>query len=382
MKFIHLSDLHIGKVVNGFSMLDEQRNVFNQVLKYIKKEKPTAVLIAGDIYDRVIPGVEAIRLFDDFLTELSCENVTVMIIAGNHDSPDRINYASRLLSEKNIILYGAFNGDMQKCVLKDEYGKVNFWLLPFIKPFSVREYFKNNEIESYDDALNIILKNSDIDYSSRNVLVSHQFFTKDGVTLFRSESELNSVGGLDAINAELIEKFDYAALGHLHGEQSVGSEHIRYAGSPIKYSFSEWQQKKSITLIELNKKNDLKITSLPLKPIHDMREIKGKIDNLMSDEVSSLGNKKDYLRVILTDELEIIDPIGKLRSVYPNVMCIDFDNSRKNIDAGTIYADSEDIKKLSPYDLFCEFFLKSQGSVMTEEQIKITRELLEQEEAV
>jgi len=350
------------------------------VIKYIKNEKPEAVIIAGDVYDRVIPGVEAIRLFDDFLTELSLKNVIVMIIAGNHDSPDRINYASRLLSEKKLFLYGAFNGVLQKQVFKDKYGDVNFWILPFIKPLTVREYFSKKEIESYDDAFKTILDDTDIDFSSRNVLVSHQFFTKDGVTLFRSESELNPVGGLDAIDVRQIEKFDYAALGHLHREQSAGSEHIRYAGSPVKYSFSEWQHKKSVTLVELNKKGDIKITSLPLKPLHDMREIKGKIDDLMSDEVSSLANKKDYLRVILTDELEIIDPIGKLRSVYPNVMCIDFDNSRKNIDKDTIYGAGEDIKKLSTYDLFCEFFLKSQGSVMTDNQAAIVKELLDTEE--
>jgi len=382
MKFIHISDLHIGKVVNGFNMLDEQRNVFNQVIIYIKKEKPDAVIIAGDIYDRVIPGVEAIRLFDDFLTELSHENVTVLIIAGNHDSPDRINYASRLLSDKNINLYGAFNGVLQNKILKDEYGEVIFWVLPFIKPLTVRDYFPENEIEDYDKALKIIIKNTNIDYSCRNVFVAHQYFTKEGITLIRSESELNPVGGLDAIDVKRIKKFDYVALGHLHREQSVGSDYIRYAGSPLKYSFSEWQHKKSITLVELHKKGDIKITTLPLKPIHEMREIKGKIDKLMSDNISSLEDKNDYLRVILTDDLEIIDPIGKLRSVYPNVMCIDFDNSRKKIDTGTIYANEEDIKKLSPYDLFREFFLNSQGSPMTDEQDKIAKELLETEDVI
>ena len=377
MKFFHLSDLHIGKTVNRYSMLAEQRNVFDQVIGYIKTEKPDAVIIAGDIYDRAIPGVEAVSLFDDFLTALAGEDVTVMIVSGNHDSPERMNYASRLLSEKKLFLCGSFDGVLHKLVLTDEYGDVNFWLLPFIKPMSMRGFFAGREIESYDDAFEAALETADIDYSSRNVLVSHQYYTKAGITPVRSESELNPVGGLDAIDSGLIEKFDYAALGHLHGAQSAGAAHIRYAGSPVKYSFSEWRQQKSLSLVALNEKGHLEHNALPLTPIRDMREIKGEIDKLMSDEVSSLTNKEDYLRVILTDEEEIIDPIGKLRSVYPNVMSVDFENSRKNIDADTIVSGAEKLEKLSPYDLFIEFFLDIQGSTMTDEQAKIARELLE-----
>jgi len=380
MKFLHLSDLHIGKVVNRYPMLAEQRHVFEQVIGYIKTEKPTAVIIAGDVYDRAIPSVEAVRLFDDFLTELAGEDVAVMIVSGNHDSPERMNYASRLLSDKKLFLCGSFDGKLNKLVLTDKYGEVNFWLLPFVKPLSVRGFFGDSDIETYDVALAAILETADIDYASRNVLVSHQYYTKAGVTSVRSESELNPVGGLDAIDSRLIEQFDYVALGHLHGAQSVGATHIRYAGSPIKYSFSEWRQEKSLSLVTLNEKGNLDIATLPLTPIHDMREIKGEIDKLMSDEVSSLADKEDYLRVILTDEEEIIDPMGKLRSVYPNVMSLDFDNSRKSIDLGMVVTSAEKIEKLSPYDLFADFFLEAQGSTMSTEQTEIVRELLETEE--
>jgi len=384
MTFIHLSDLHIGKSVNGFSMITEQKHAFEQLIGYIKTESPSAVVIAGDVYDRAIPGAEAVQVFDDFLTELAGEGLAVLLISGNHDSPERINFASRLLSDKRIYFYGGFDGSIHKVTLPDEYGEVAFWLMPFIKPAMVRGMFAEREegIESYDAAVAAALEAADIDYSTRNVLVSHQFYTKSGVTPVRSESELNPVGGLDAVNAELIEKFDYAALGHLHGRQGVGSEHIRYCGSPIKYSFSEWRQEKSVTLVELGEKGNLSVKSLPLTPLHDMREIKGEIDKLMSDEIASLADKEDYLRVVLTDEEEIIDPVGKLRSVYPNIMSLDFENTRTSIDLSVITANTEAIEKLSPYELFSEFYLEVRGSTMSDEQAVIVRDLLDSERPV
>ncbi|GHS95310.1 nuclease SbcCD subunit D [Synergistales bacterium] len=377
MKFLHLSDLHIGKTVNGFSMIEEQRHVFRQVTRYIQTEHPSAVVIAGDVYDRAAPGIEAVRVFDDFLTELSREDMAVLLVSGNHDSPDRLNYASRLLSDKRIHMRGVFDGSLRSVTLADGYGEVNFWLLPFIKPTSVHGMYARREIESYDDALAAALESASIDYTERNVLVSHQFYTKAGVTALRSESELNPVGGLDAISADLISAFDYVALGHLHGFQTVGYEHIRYAGSPIKYSLSEWRQEKSVSLVELREKGSLAVTALPLTPLHDMRTIKGKIDVLTSDSISSQGDRDDYLRVVLTDEEEIINPMAKLRSVYPNVMALDFDNSRKGVDAGALSANSDKIDSLSPFDLFSEFFLETSGAVMSEEQSEIVRELLE-----
>ena len=371
MKFLHLSDLHVGKGVNGFSMLAEQKHVFEQVIGYIRAETPAAVVIAGDVYDRAAPGVDAVRLFDDFLTGLAHEGVAVMLISGNHDSPDRINYASRLLTDKRIYFCGAFDGAMHKVTLADEYGEVHFWLLPFVKPASVRGIL-GEETASYDDAVAAAIATADIDYSGRHVLVSHQFYAKAGVMPVRSESELNPVGGLDAVDAGIIGRFDYAALGHLHGGQRVGVEHIRYCGSPLKYSFSEWRHKKSLTLVELRQKGSLSISELPLAPRHDMREIRGRLGELISG--SSRGDNEDYLRVILTDEEELIDPMGKLRSVYPNIMSLEFENSRTGVDIESIAPGEE---KLTDYELFGEFFLEMQGSAMSVEQARIVRELLE-----
>jgi exonuclease SbcD len=377
MKFLHIADLHIGKTLNGFPMLEDQAHVFRQISGYIQSEQPDAVLIAGDVYDRAVPAVEAVHLFDDFLTELAAEGVSVLLISGNHDSPERLNYASRLLAGKHIHLGCVFDGALRPLTLADEYGDVNFWLLPFIKPSTVRGIFAEREINSCDEAVAAALESADIDYAARNVLVAHQFFKKAGVEPVRCESELNPVGGLDAVNADLISRFDYAALGHLHGAQTVGADTIRYAGSPLKYSFSEWRQEKSLTFVELCGKGDFIVRQLPLAPLHDMREIKGSLEVLMSDEISSQADKTDYLHVILTDEEEIIDSMGKLRSVYPNVMAVDFENSRTRIDVAAITADAGKMESLSPYELFSEFFLEVGGAVMSGEQSAIVRDLLE-----
>ena len=380
MKFFHISDLHIGKTVNGFLMIEEQKHAFEQIIEYIKTESPDAVLIAGDVYDKAIPSTEAVRVFDDFITTLAQLDTAVILISGNHDSPERLNFASRLLSNHRLFFYGAFDGSVQRIALSDKYGAVNFYLLPFVKPASVRGMFGKREIESHENAVAAALEATDVDYTVRNVLVSHQFYTKAGVDSVRSESELDPVGGLDAVDAGLVEQFDYVALGHLHRNQSIGSEHIRYCGSPIKYSFSEWQHNKSVTVVELKEKGKRMISTLPFVPIHDMREIKGKYEELTSDEIVSAANKEDYLRVVLTDEDEIIDPMGKLRSVYPNVMNLVFENSRTSIDLSTITTDTETVKKLTPYELFDEFFRSMQGTEMSAEQAEIVRELLEMED--
>lgn len=380
MKFLHLSDLHIGKSVNGFSMLDEQQHVFRQILDLIQSHRPHAVIIAGDVYDRAVPGIEAVRVFDDFLTELAGLDVAVLVVSGNHDSPERLGYASRLLEEKRLFLSGAFDGTMQPVRLTDEYGEVFFWLLPFIKPSSVRRMFGDREIETCNDAVRAAVDTVEIDPRARNVLVSHQFFTKSGVTPVRSESELNPVGGLDAVDAEIVKMFDYVALGHLHGAQEVGGKHIHYAGSPVKYSFSECGHIKSVTLVELGEKEDLAVTRLPLTHLRDMREIRGEIATLLNDAGQSSESREDYLRVILTDEEEVVDPVGKIRSVYPNLMSIVFENSRRNVDLSAIRPEANQTERLSPYELFREFFLEVGGSTMSEYQLKIVKELMESEE--
>jgi exonuclease SbcD len=361
-------------------MLDEQRNIFRQIIEYIRERKPDAVVIAGDVYDRAVPSVEAVRIFDDFLTGLSREAVTVLLIAGNHDSPERLNYASRLLTEMNLHICGAFDGAVKVVTLADVFGEVKFFLLPFIKPLTVRGYFAGKEIESYNDALKAVLENADINPDGRNVLVSHQFYTKAGVNAERSDSEI-SIGGIDEIDADILSAFDYAALGHLHGSQRAGAEHIRYAGSPIKYSFSECKQNKCALLVELKKKGELSVKALPLTPLHDLREIRGTLDGLLKADGGTVGDRDDYLRIILTDEEEIIDPMNKLRAVYPNAMVLDFENSRTRIDLSAVNADAESAERLSEYDLFCQFFADVTGGVMTGEQADIIRDLLDGEDA-
>jgi exonuclease SbcD len=279
-----------------------------------------------------------------------------------------LRFASRLLYDRHLFLCGAFDGGMHKVVLPDDYGEVAFWLLPFIKPAL---------FESYDDALRVVLDAADIDYAARNVLLSHQFYAKPGVAALRSESELNPIGGLDAVDAGLIERFDYAALGHLHRSQHVGAAHIRYCGSPVKYSFSEWRWEKTVTVVDLNKKGSLSVTTRPLTPIHDMREIKGEIGTLTGREAAAIAGADDYLRVVLTDTEEIIDPMGKLRSVYPNIMSLDFENPRTGIHTDAVFAEAQTMESLSAYELFDEFFLETQGAAMSDEQAAIVRKLLE-----
>ena len=360
MKFLHLSDLHIGKSVNGFSMIEEQRNIFAQIVDYIELKKPQAVLIAGDIYDKSVPGVEAVRLFDDFLTKLAALDVSVMAIAGNHDSQERLSYASRLLASKNI--YFGDGADTVPIKLSDEYGDVNFWLVPFVRSASDFPEFE------------------EIDYTSRNVVVAHQFFSPIGgsdceteTAVILSDSEIN-IGGIGAFDASVLAEFDYVALGHLHRAQRAGGENIRYAGSPLKYSFSEVNHDKSVTLVELCEKGEVNIELLPLRPIHDMRELRGTLDELISEHS---GNPLDYMRVILTDESEIIDPMGKIRAVYPNVMTLEFENSRTNVDfAGVSESTMGEIEKLSPFELFAGFFLEARGFAMSDKQEQIVQEIL------
>lgn len=361
MKFLHAADLHIGKIVNSYPMLAEQRHAFAQITGYIRTHRPDAVIIAGDVYDRSVPGAEAVRVFDDFLTDLHAEGVAVLIIPGNHDSPERLGFAGRLLSDKGLYIADA----ARKVTLNDVYGPVNFYLLPFIKILD----------DSYNEAYSGLLDALNVDYTARNVFVSHQFYIKAGVTPIRSDSVVNPVGGLEYADASLIEGFDYAALGHLHCPQTVGAEHVRYSGSPVKYSFSEWRQKKSVTLVELCEKGRLRIETLPLTPIHDMREIRGTLDELLN-----LPPSDDYIRAVLTDEEEIIDPMEKLRSVYPNIMTMSFDNARTAIDIADVAA--EPAEGLSPYELFDRFFLETQGAVMSAGQERLVKELLEGGEAL
>ena len=366
MKLIHLSDLHIGKRVNEVSMLEDQMHILLEILQIIDDEKPDAVLIAGDVYDKSVPSAEAVTLFDDFLCRLAKRSVPTLIISGNHDSAERLAFGNRFLELGGIHISPVYNGTIHTVTLTDTYGEVVFWLLPFIKPIHVRSIFKDVCIESYTDALRFAIEQMNIDTSKRNVLLTHQFVT--GASL--CESEEISVGGTDNVDASVFADFDYVALGHIHGPQNIGSNRIRYCGTPLKYSFSEHNHHKSITVVNLGAKGDLELTLRPLTPRHDLREIRGTFEQIQKCPASD-----DYLHIILTDETDIPEAVGKLRPIYPNIMKLSYDNTRTR--CNQIVDSAKDVRRKSPLELFEELYETQNGQPMSQIQRDFVQELIE-----
>ena len=302
MKLLHIADLHIGKRINEFSMIEDQKYILQEILRLVDELNPLAILMAGDIYDKSVPAGEAVEVLDEFLTELVARNVQSCIVSGNHDSPERINFGSRIMQKNGVHIAGIFEGKLKQIVFQDEFGPINIYLLPFVKPALVNPYYPDQNTQSYEEAVNVVVKASQINEQERNILVAHQFITNGGKEPERSDSETIAIGGLDNIDASVFKVFDYVALGHLHGPQSIGREMIRYAGSPLKYSFSEARQHKSVTVLELGQKSTLDIQAVPLTPLHDMREIKGPLKELVRVGASLPEVSQDYIRAILTDE--------------------------------------------------------------------------------
>lgn len=371
MKLLHLSDLHIGKRVNEYSMLKDQRYILGQILDIADEEKPDAVLIAGDVYDKNMPGGDAILLFDWFLTGLSMRGISVLLISGNHDSPERLSFARKMLWESRIHISEVYQGKVEKVTKEDEYGKVCFYLIPYLKPSAVRQYFPEEEIGDYERAMELVLKSLDLDPAKRNVLLVHQFLTGAD----RSDSEEISVGGLDDISAGLFDSADYVALGHLHRPQKVLRETMRYAGSPLKYSFSEADHKKSVTLVELKEKGNVIVKTRELEPLRDMRKIKGSYLELTKKENYENTNVKDYLSITLTDEEEIPAVLGKLSAIYPNIMQLQYDN-RRSRSLGIDHVERGAEQK-SPLTLFSEFYEMQNNSPLSAEQEAYLLELME-----
>lgn len=371
MKIMHLSDLHIGKKVNEYSMLQDQIYILKEILRIIDNEKVETVIIAGDVYDRSLPPNEALELFDEFLYQLSGRNVNVFVISGNHDSPERISYGGRMMTENKIFLSPVYDGNVKPITLNDDYGEVNFYLLPFIRSADIRRYFPDENIENYTDAVKVAIDNMNVDFSERNILVTHQFVT--GAEL--SESEDIIVGGTDNVSGEVFDGFDYVALGHIHREQTVGKDNIRYCGTPLKYSFSEAKNIKSVTILDFNDKGNIEYSKIPLTPFRDMREIRGTYYELTLKSNYESTNTEDYLHITLTDEEDIPDAIGKLRSIYPNIMKLDYDNLRTR-GSGTVDA-IENIESKSPFELFADLFKQQNNQDMSEEQEEIMRNLID-----
>ncbi|HZJ56970.1 MAG TPA: exonuclease SbcCD subunit D [Clostridia bacterium] len=376
MKILHIADLHIGKRVNGFSMIEDQEHILDEILRITREEEPGAVLMAGDIYDKSQPSAEAVELLDEFLTRLTSLGQPVFIISGNHDSPERLSFGSRIMQSNGLHIAGVFDGSLEKMTLEDEHGIINIYMLPFIKPAMVRPFFEE-PIESYEEAVKTVISASSVNADERNILVAHQFVISGMKQPQQSDSEAISVGGLDHVDASVFDDFDYVALGHLHGPQPMGQDWIRYAGSPLKYSFSEARHTKSMTMVELGGKGEISIEQIPLAPLRDLRQIKGPIKELISVGSEDAEGAMDYIHAILTDEEEIYDAIGQLRQVYPNLMALDLENSRtQQVYDSEVLAASDSAEK-DPLDLFSEFYQIQNNNDLTREEIRVMKEIFE-----
>lgn len=373
MKFLHLADLHLGKRVNGFSMLEDQAHILRQILAILDDEQPDGVLIAGDVYDKSVPSVEAVGLLDGFLTELRARGVPVLLISGNHNSPERLAFGGRVMDSCGIHISPVYDGALAPVTLQDAFGPVHVWLLPFVKPAHVRRWFPDADIESYTDAVAEAVAHMDIDTAARNVLVTHQFVTGGA----RSGSEELSVGGTDNVDSGVFAPFDYVALGHLHGAQHIGRETVRYAGSPLKYSFSEARQHKSVTVVTLGEKGDVQVRTVALTPLRELREIRGSYDELTARSFyEHTTYRSDYLHLILTDEQDVFDAMSRLRTIYPYLMTLDYDNARTRAAGGmSVPAETE---RRTPLELFEALYKRQNHQPMSEVQRAYIAQLMEQ----
>ncbi len=367
MKFAHTGDLHIGKRLHEKSLLEEQREILWQILDILLEEQVDALIIAGDIYDKPTPSVEAVRLFDDFVSEIENKKIKLIAISGNHDSMERVSFGSRIMSKNDVYFQENFSGKAQQLSFLDKYGKINLYLLPFIKPIYLGK-------TSYEEAFIEVLENSQIDYSERNILVAHQYFTGGSVPTERCESEVINIGGLDNISYEVVKDFDYVALGHLHKGQFVGQEHIRYSGSPYKYSFSESNHNKGILIVDVKEKGNTDIRKTPLTMPKDLRVIKGALDTLVSKDVVNADgvSSQDYICAVITDKEKVVDAASKLLRWYPNLLKIEYLSDEKSSPLNEL----PDLKGKTPMELFEEYYEMINGCAMKKEEIDIVEGIL------
>lgn len=359
---MHLADLHLGKRVNGFSMMEDQEYLLNRILEIMEEEQPDGLLIAGDVYDKTIPPAEAVRLMDDFLTAVAAKHVPVFLISGNHDSAERVAFGHQLMQGSGIWISPVYDGTIRHHTLEDRWGEVNIYLIPFLRPSVVRSFFPDVEIEDYTDALRTIIEDLQVDTSRRNVVLAHQFVTAAGALPETCDSEQLSVGGLDRVDGSVFSPFDYTALGHLHGPQRVGSETIRYAGSPLKYSFSELHQKKSVTVAELRAKGETEIRQIPLQPRREMIELRGPFEEILEEARKKGELQTDYYHMILTDETDVVDALSRLREYYPNIMLLDYDNRRTRSQKEVEQLDR--VEERTPGELFAALYEQQNGQEM------------------
>ena len=371
MRFAHISDLHIGKRLHAVSLLDDQAYILEEIRRMLWDEKPDAALIAGDIYDKSAPSAEAVRLFDDFLSGLASDGQMVFVISGNHDSAARVAYGGRIMERSGVHLSApAYEGGVRPVTLTDGHGPVDIYLLPFIKPVHVSLAFPDEKIESYTDALRVAVERMAVNPKRRSVLVAHQFVTG----AVRSDSEEVSVGGLDNVDAAVFAPCSYVALGHIHRPQNIGSPRVRYSGTPLKYSFSEAGDGKSVTMAELDGKGEVSLRTVPLTPKRDQRELKGTYDELMKKENYEGTATEDYLHIVLTDEEDVPDAMRKLKTVYPNVLRLDYDNVRTR--SGAVVEAAPETEEKSPLALAEEFYALQNGRPMSGAQTEYLRRMI------
>lgn len=386
MKLMHISDLHLGKRISEFSMTEDQKHILKQITEAVKEETPDAILIAGDVYDRSVPSTEAMELLEKFLYELADGKNQVFIISGNHDSAERLSFGSALIDRSGIHIAPVYSGEAKCYELQDDWGAVNIYTMPFVKPTNVRHALVNcgkltedeaAQLDSYAKAMRAAIENMDLDKSRRNVLVAHQFVTGAATC----ESEDVNVGGLDNIDADVFEDFDYVALGHLHGPQTLGSKkNIRYSGTPLKYSFSEVDHNKSITIVELGDKVDetaqLTIREIPLRPLHDWADVRGTFEQLTGEKFLRSADREAYTRVTLLDEDDVPEAISRLRDFYPNIMNLRYDNLRTRTENDV--TDAGELGERSEIEMFEELFEKQNNAEMSQAQADLVTRLLEE----
>lgn len=377
MKILHLADLHLGKILQEQSLLEDQEYMLNEIIDIIKEEKIETVLISGDVYDRSVPPADAVNLLDDFLRKLIKElKIKVFIISGNHDSKDRLSFGSKIFEDEGLYIESRYNGKLRKVTLDDEYGKLNIYMLPFIKPIEVRQFFEEDIENNYNTAINKIISRETIDTKERNIIMVHQFVTAGTNEPERMDSEMLSLGGIENVDVSNFDNFDYVAIGHVHGPQRIGRDTARYAGTMLKYSFSEIRNNKSVPIIDMKEKNNIDIKLIPLKPLRDMREIKGSIEELLKKENYEKGNTNDYIKAVITNEEPVFDAIGQIRRIYPNTLKLEIRNSKTMNGIQEQDLNLEKLKKKSELELFADFYESQNNVPLGENQKEIISKVI------
>ncbi len=377
MKFLHLSDLHLGRQIADFSMLEDQKFILQEILSIVDTRCPDAVLIAGDLYDKAVPSTDAVTLLDWFITELSEREIPLLIISGNHDSPERLDFGSGIFEKKQIYFAGKFTGTpkiVSLCAKNDPSDQADFYLLPFIRPGNVRMFYPEEEIRSYDDAMRCVMRATPMSKDRPQVLIAHQFVTAGGQSPERSDSEVLSLGGTDNVDVSNFMPFQYVALGHIHRPQRLTRESVRYAGSPLKYSFSEANDHKSVVFVTLRGMEEPEVELIPLHPLHDMRRIQGPLEALLKEETVKAADPEDYLHITLTDTVPVSDPLFRLRQVYPNIMRLEYAVQMQSDTS----IEEEKVERKTPPQLFADFYRQMVGKEINEEDRKLILSLMDE----